>query len=193
MSWKIYGAYRYKGNIQQLVKDLDMIRGWHRETMLNECANTYDGYFTKKGKAELTWNKIHEDLLSAHGEGHQPPKDCIANYMLDTRGSAVVYIRPSGLYVQFYTNRLVEKKIEKHPRFKDWHWQNQCDRPDEVSGKEWAVRERFWKKIFDKQSTPSAVGLIREFSDSRLRHELGQKIMAKLWPEKYKYPNTTRV
>lgn len=187
MSWKIFGAYKYSADINKLVEDLNEIRQWHREFVLEDCARAYDG-LTEKGKAELSWQVVHNDLLSAHEEHHIPIRCSITNMMLDTRGSAVVYVRPEGLYVQFYTSSEVEEKIDKHPRFSDWHWQNSCDKPDEVSNKEWQEREDFWRDLFEKESSPSSIGLIREFSDFRLRHELGQKIMAKLWPDKYKYP-----
>ena len=40
----------------------------------------------------------------------------------------------------------------------EYHYQNQTDKPDEISDEEWAEREEVWEQIFDKYWTPAEAG-----------------------------------
>lgn len=64
----------------------------------------------------------------------------------------------------------------------------QYNKGDELgTDKKRGTRERFWKRVFSKESAPSAVGLVMEFSDWRVEAELGDRICKQLWPDG-KYP-----
>ena len=44
----------------------------------------------------------------------------------------------------------------------EYHYQNQTDKPDEISDEEWFERDEIWNEIFDKYLCPNDAGLIYE-------------------------------
>jgi hypothetical protein len=80
--------------------------------------------------------------------------------------SAVIYILAEKTVVQFFgidkSMKLEIAGFLEMVNGKDYHYQNQTDKPDDVSDEEWAERERFWDAVFDIDPIPANVGFTYE-------------------------------
>lgn len=189
MSWKIYNAFKYKGSWASLLKDIETIKKIHRKESVNDGVAAFASYFTPKGIQEISPLVVYEEVWAVNRIGpHRIPKYPIMSWELDVRGQIVVFVRPSGLYVQFFAHNKAVEWADKNPRFKDWHWQNSTDRPDDVSGREWGERERFWKKLFAGSGVPSEEGFSMELSTWTATNDMIDRIVKELWPKGYKEP-----
>jgi hypothetical protein len=94
---------------------------------------------------------------------------------LDFDCSMVVFYYHKKVYVQFFNfNRKwddVFKELRKIRKIKDWHYQDQADKPDNVSEKTWVERENVWEGIFKEHEadTPAQCGFSVNFNN-RLQH-----------------------
>jgi hypothetical protein len=176
MSTKIYNAYEFKGSIQELFVMLNRIR----QKYWKECYAILDKYSTttiadieKSGIASKRNDKyliMHkpEDLITRHHSILQDVLDSIIdmgyNNPLNLSASCVVYPvdKPKKrILVQFFGIRDVKKLLGKnYELFKDFHYQNQADKPDKISDAEWDMREKIWDKIFGSCGSPAECGLV---------------------------------
>jgi hypothetical protein len=94
---------------------------------------------------------------------------------LDFDCSMMVFYYHKKVYVQFFNFNYwwndIFAELCKSRKIKDWHYQDQSDKPDSLSDKAWAERKAVWEGIFKEQEsdTPSHCGFIVNFSD-RIRH-----------------------
>jgi hypothetical protein len=83
---------------------------------------------------------------------------------LDFDCSMVVFYYHKKVYVQFFNfNRKWDdtfKELRKSRKIKDWHYQNQTDKPDNLSDEYWSAREDVWEGIFKEH-------------EAELRHNAG--------------------
>jgi hypothetical protein len=85
--------------------------------------------------------------------------------------SMVVFYYRKKFYAQFfgfdYWWAGTFKELRKTRKIKDWHYQNQTDKPDNVSDKAWEERENVWEGIFKEQEsdTPAQCGFTVNFID----------------------------
>lgn len=70
----------------------------------------------------------------------------------------------NGVYGQYFGRHdLVNKYWLSNGQVKDFHYQDQTDRPEEISSRDWNFRKKVWDEIFyDYEVTPINVGLISE-------------------------------
>lgn len=64
-----------------------------------------------------------------------------------------VYPHRSKLYVRVYDDFVSYLGgsldfVEEHPRLEDFHYQDQCDRPDDVTAAQWRSRGRVWDAVY---------------------------------------------
>jgi hypothetical protein len=96
---------------------------------------------------------------------------------LDFDCSMVVFYYRKKVYVQFFNFNYwwipVFADLRKTRKIKDYHYQDQTDKPDRLSDEKWNEREDVWEGIFKEQEsdTPSQCGFTVNFMD-RLQHIL---------------------
>jgi hypothetical protein len=67
----------------------------------------------------------------------------------------------------------------------DYHYQNQTDKPDEISWRDWRFREEVWTDIFDDISVlwiPSEAGAVYDIvteDDINISEEIFEKVIEK--------------
>lgn len=87
--------------------------------------------------------------------------------------NAVVYRDPhKGWLVQFFS----ETELSLPKTFRDYHYQNQSDRPPNISEKEWGERKHCWKRVFRDVSVPAEAG----FTFSLLERDDLSRLMARM-------------
>jgi hypothetical protein len=58
------------------------------------------------------------------------------------------------------TMRGVLDFMETHPSLEDFSYWNNCDRPEEVSAREWAIRRGVWNKMLDEWRTYMVIEIV---------------------------------
>ena len=147
MSTKIYNAYKFVGkDIHELVSKLKDMRREHIAAtvyMLRGTIRDFSG--SSMDELSVAYHKladlVREDMKSG------------VNSSFNLTAAAVIYSFEGQLYIQFFG---LDKNVIISPQyFIDFHYQNQVDRPDDITDIEWAERERVW----DSHDIPSKSGL----------------------------------
>lgn len=60
----------------------------------------------------------------------------------------------------------IRRFIENHPMFRDYHYQNQCDKPDDISDEDWSKRESDWEKAIGPDYFPLHHGFAVQLFDA---------------------------
>ena len=193
MSTKIYNAYRFDGNIEELMSILKEIKKEYIELTKNILIGlNYNAIkFTKKRypflESDITIKELKDssfgefilqDIIEKEKQrGEYNP------FNIDA--SVVVYFCESKIYFQFFGlprdyQSLIVKKYKT--KFKDYHYQNSTDQSNYNWKKEdwnkmskerqkeledeWEERYRIWEKILPDWSSPIDHGLLFDFMPS---------------------------
>ena len=147
MSTKIYNAYKWNGSLTDLPKvksRLDKIRERAKAHFMSELGKLLPPNFN----ARVIIEELRRILLLRY------------NNSLNFNSSAVVYIHKNNIYVQFFGLDSIPNFDRWLRGFSDFHYQNQTDRPPEISDEDWAARRKVWDDIFKHNSAPSKVGFV---------------------------------
>lgn len=189
MSTKIYNAFIFNGNTEELMSILKDIKSEYYEFIKNKLTKlNYSKWILEKKRykfleQDYTWQEfkntdfpeyVLEDIISVEnkrGEWHP----------FNIEASAVVYHCENKVYVQFFGfDRDFQKiQLDKYNQFQDYHYQNSTDMSnydwdnepwDTMSDQrkaeleaEWEERCRIWEKIMPDWSIPSECGLVYNF------------------------------
>jgi len=96
-----------------------------------------------------------------------------------------VYPIHNNLTLGFYfiDNRKLEKLFREQTWFIDYHYQNQTDRPENVTAKEWRKRRQDWDKAFTYSDRFCQAGFIMTLHDPAvLWHRPGPKLVMPFVP-----------
>ena len=166
MSTKIYNAYKYNGTITELHKELFRMRLDCRQLIENKLIEI------QHGRMDF-W-----DLSAMMGKGFGG--ESFAK-RIGIDDCAIIYPHEDNLYVQFFNPSDLgdyrSEVMELNGNFKDYHYQNQTDKPDEVSDEDWEERGRVWDEIFEglDNDAPTGAGLrytfITEMGLTLLAHD----------------------
>lgn len=184
MSTKIYNAYEFKGDLDELMSMLGRVkkRVW-TDALVGLVADLDDG-------VKFGWLTYSEALKKAMRSSEyyivEKGLGCVKNMSC----SAVVYPYKKRLFVQFFglprDLKLGSKKLV------DYHYQNQSDRwydfdkraKDKVwyraQAKNYREREKTWEAIFSQSWRPSSAGLVFEFASESDAIELSLKVFERI-------------
>lgn len=104
----------------------------------------------------------------------------------DCNFSVTIFERKNKLYGVFFdqTNKNYKQLFDKDIAV-DYHYQNQTDKPDEISLRDWRFREEVWEDIFDDISVlwiPSEAGVVYDIvteDDINISKEIFEKVIEK--------------
>ena len=155
MSTKIYNGY--------LLPKMDMIK------LLNFCKSTQKSLQKSKNKilaktmAELCCEKLDDAILKQNPKPnsvlslvsreimdrvHNIKKTQSRDPEVDFESSACFFPMSNKTLVLFFSDKKeITSTWEKTAKVKDYHYQNQTDRPNKVSAKDWKQREKDWNKV----------------------------------------------
>ena len=142
MSTKIYNAYKWNSTIENLLEFLKSLQpkvwAWKKEILVGAIRN------------------LEKDLLLDHikNDSYQG-----LNSPFNVLSSSVVYINQGKFYVQFFD---VDSKFLDSKNLKDFHYQNQVDKPEDITDCQWEKRRKIWSEIF-KTGRPSDDGFTYDF------------------------------
>lgn len=206
MSTKIYDAYKFNGDISNLMDILYKIREDHKITIGNKFRDNYEGeleyveiekfldkYYEGRSSEEMQrMHKLNSKIYVYFDEGGK--SKVRENKINEIVGSQ----KTSDIYVQFIgCGPLLKEWCEKEwsKFFIDYHYQNQTDpyyiyeeeyesmSDDKLKEleEEYEERSETWDRIFDKYWTPREAGLCYDLSIGKF--DLTRAILSKRYEE----------
>lgn len=182
MSTKIYNAYRFNGNLNQLesVKReiKQMYHGYILETLLKLKNEPLNRFFKDDGEGASVvyeWENDRDKSLKDLSYGvlnnvlEYHSERCLV-HPLNFSASIVLYIHTNDIYLQFFgldSCESVQKYIQELRNkgiLLDYHYQDQTDKPENVSDIEWQMREEVWNEIFESDSRPFSAGFVNDLA-----------------------------
>lgn len=170
MSTKIYDAFVWRGmgGVEGLLRKLTLMRSNVFKRSVSEAAAT---------KTAETYDLVEymDDIRAAMKSGMYFTEKGNNN----PSSSATIHFYKGQVYVIFFGLKL---KYGRAPfgGLLDFHYQNQTDREDGITDKDWANRRRTWDAIFKKDDRPGHAGLVFEIIDDsdsiRLAYALFDKL-----------------
>jgi hypothetical protein len=169
---------------EYVLSELDGFKDKTGKQLIYEPSN-----LMKFEKEALEWvNLYHESQIS---EWEHPLKDMGAietEYVINAnsrcmeRGipldfdcSMVVFYYHKKVYVRFFNFNYkwddTFKELRKSRKIKDWHYQNQTDKPDNISDESWSEQRSVWEGICKEHEadTPAQCGFSVNFN-TRIFH-----------------------
>ena len=168
MSLKVYNGIKFKSkDMQDIVKSLHNIRKQAIENSIEYAKNNPDDFV-------LTMIDSIDDAFKLNVDDYKINLECQKKVQSSLEKSwrtgndpnflfSVVIIPWDGEYYgcvyddQISANRALLKDIAD-----DFHYQNQTDKPEDISDDDWSEREQIWNDIFDIYFTPGEAGLTYE-------------------------------
>jgi hypothetical protein len=160
MSTKIYCAWEWKAGLPKLIETLRYIHNEYFDFCVRHFLSTKTLPFDTGG---LAMKEARKSIVEACLEGYRLEP-------LNFTAGAVVYFHGKRIFVQLFGLDDINnsgftkwKIIKKHAV--DYHYQNQIDRPKQITAREWNNRAKVWKSIFNSTYTPAMAGLTFSFFD----------------------------
>jgi hypothetical protein len=187
MSTKLYTGIKFKSNkLSTVIRQLNGLKEEAKENVMKTfrregehwnfiaLVNLYENAIKNGKKVENKW-----DLMR------------ILNDELRKRNSefwfefgVTIFERKNKLYGVYYDlTHNNYKMLFNRDIAVDYHYQDQTDKPDEVSNKNWNFREKVWKDIFDDISClwmPKEAGVVYEIicaDDIELTNEIFDEVV----------------
>jgi hypothetical protein len=168
MSTKIYNAYKYTGkNIESLFRELQNFKKKYVEWKYG-CVLFYlmDNCYREGLKIEAVegWQII--ELMKKYTD--------IGGWdVLNMQASVMVYPYKGDLYIQFFG---VDRLDSKFKNKKDFHYQDQTDKPSIITEKQWENRSKTWDKILGATHTPIDSGLSLSLDTFNIRLDIASRV-----------------
>lgn len=185
MSTKIYDAYKINcsNDINTIMGIVNEIRAKAQKAFIKDVTEVLATRYwhhrdTVKyfGEEILTSGKITDEWeLRSLRDVMRKPDDAryamfcdesslkhIAKDLPYTRLEAKLMIIPCDdmVLAMFFGDYRYQTYITRHPLFEDFHYQDQTDRPDNISKKKWKIREEIWDKAIGPDYIPKNHGFL---------------------------------
>jgi hypothetical protein len=152
-----------------IYKDGSHLMGWEQAALRN--INPYREPKLPEWERPLKEMDVLETEMVIKADSRRMEK----GLPLDFDMAMVIFYYQKKVYVQFfgfnYWWQDTFKELRNAQKIKDWHYQNQTDKPDNVSDELWNKRENVWEGIFKEHGSevPAHCGFSVDFID-RLQH-----------------------
>lgn len=172
MSTKIYNAYRFRGNLQTLLGELQKLQSTFQDLVVEEFLRQIPS------GTKIPFGILRRELTKMAGSGLRfSPLDLDPTQVVMENPQCEVVLYPHRpLLVQFFgVPSWLPIRMEG---LEDFHYQNCSDRPREVSRAAWAHRKKVWDRILQDR-TPAQSGFTFPLVDLK-DSGLALKITARL-------------
>lgn len=198
MSTKIFNAFKFSSNLDELISILKEIKELYNQICLDKIISLFKSYnyeFEKERypflESGITVGELKNDGMSNFilSDIFEHEYKINEHHPLNINASVVVYSFENKIYVQFFGlyERELKYLIKKYEKlFEDYHYQDSTDMsnydwdkekienmsPEKVKELEedWKERKRIWDNILPYYSAPSECGL--SFDVSPNGHDL---------------------
>lgn len=136
MSTKIYNAFKYTGRRADLISFLVKVRQ-------EVYQYTLDVYRRNRTSADVDYNAVYEAFYD---------NTIKADGFFNISGCVMVYYYKRSILLHFFLppvvpDEFIEDKFGNV--LVDYHYQNQSDKPDNISSADWNMRRRVWNHILN--------------------------------------------
>lgn len=190
MSTKIYDAYKFDKNysIKELMDKLSSLKPAIKEVFYKDIKNQimdcfleyYDAvkYLTPEEYDKLTSRVTNQTTLNNYRLAEQGKWDVLLmNIQMQkinefkknndlTTAEIVIIPTENDLLCMLFGDTEIMNIITSNLPLSDYHYQNQFDKPDDISDEEWLKRESDWYDAIGPDYVPSNHGFIYNFFDS---------------------------
>lgn len=165
MSTKIYNAYIYDGNMESLLPHLlDLkLRVWKAaEEHLKIWLET-------DGLKDLRNHNIRLKMLEASSRKTYDPYNMDSSMVVIPHPDTSKNLSLAVFFGVSYTNPQGKNSTEEDifgdlaSKFKDYHYQNQSDKPEEITDEEWDERKEVWDEVLKESDFFADVGYAYSF------------------------------
>lgn len=174
MSTKIYNAYRSRLKIRGVFKQLCKIREQFKDykiAAVGSDSSAREFLAVKENGFWKWWDKIKTESIGDRNEE------------MNLRASAVVYFYGAEIYIGFFgLPRVMNDAIERAKWLEDFHYQNSCDGPEDISPEEWRHRRNTWDAIMPT-GVPSESGFTFPFNTPTVEYDVVKKVYEYLRPQ----------
>lgn len=169
MSTKIYNAFKIKrksqlwavlrdiqtqalANVKQRIWDTY----WNEMIRINPEGEEYQEVIRKKEHLfDKDWAVRLEVVRERYSKGVKENATAHERSNFDIDVSLVVHQHESGYYLRAFCDQVsclggALNFLYKHPQLVDFHYQNQTDRPENITARQWNQRRKVWDDIFGK-------------------------------------------
>lgn len=151
MSTKIYNAFKFKGTHEELIPFLVKIR----KDVIQELVETYKNYHLDEFDTVALMRKIESSI-----------DKCEDSFNIES--NVCVFHHNGQIYLQFFFPSDLGRYLGQGQKIidmwadniEDFHYQDQVDKPDEISEDDWDHRKEVWNEIFNIDCRPGYAGLI---------------------------------
>lgn len=170
MSTKIYNGFKFKNPNpfvirKQLIVFQKHIRDITRRIYANLQAQHVsaifdDTYHKRRDYSPNILNESHGEMIKYLKEfnDHESPFQCQIG---------IYPISSNKTLGQFFCLHHYEEHIRQAPWFIEYHYQNQCDKPEEISARQWSQRQKDWNVVFDESWIPTSAGFFINLQNPR--------------------------
>jgi len=203
MSTKIYNAYLFGGTLREVFDLKERLQKAYKIDVINRLnalrdypiasisafgnnarATRYLEAYKDKTLKDVPYFYLYDILREICERSFHEPLNFDASIVLYQHEDQII-LQFFGLDAAFVECVGIIQKLVIGGKLVDFHYQNQTDRPDEITADEWLRREKAWNEIFDFSSKPSIAGF-----SVRLRNMLFEILFA--WNEQKKNKETIR-
>lgn len=170
MSTKIYNGYRVNiSKVEDLITFCQKAKTALRKARDKEIAK----YFVSKRLYSLDRQAVrpeyqklsYRDICKKLEEAKLENNKGVRNFEIEMTASAVFIPRGRAFLVYFCCdNQEMTKAWQALEEVEDYHYQDQCDRPEELTSREWNKRKKDWDEALGPDWVPANHGLTFEFS-----------------------------
>ncbi len=150
MSTKIYDAYKFIGAGVKEPTVYDVYKFLHPIKL--EIIKFYRGESSKE--EIIAAHKDYYQTRIRHGKAGAEKTDFWQVYggsgYTNVCESCMIFPHRTGTYLKFFLGvnfRTISNRMEKSKKLLDFHYQDQADRPDELTAKQWKARQKIWEEL----------------------------------------------
>lgn len=191
MSTKIYNGYYSEKNITELLIMFgDIKKNFEKLKELSYLKYVAHKSIFKYDHESIVLNQpisLKDIKKDVHDKALGKIKDVVRQGMrepdVDFEVTCAVYPMRGKTLILFYAeNKEMTNFWENLEDIHDYHYQNSCDKPDDISNVEWNRRRKNWDKVFNP--TPSKTCYTYTFSSVDLPYYIDNDKLNKVIPSK---------
>lgn len=168
MSTKIYNAYKTTLNICELLDKFKSLGIKAKRLQEELYLKSLYRRVVLTGDAEIVLYKKEYDYRKElfnknHADWEELQTSQYRNLYIDFSLSCSVFPLKDKILLKFYGENSMLKLIDDEIYLIDYHYQNQCDKPEEISDDDWDERRKFWDSVLGNER-PCDVSFTFEFT-----------------------------
>lgn len=116
-----------------------------------------------EGSLKTAWGTLYCNILYKIADNSRQSYPC-SGYNFYCK--LLLFPLEDKILAMYFGTPEIRRFIENHPMFRDYHYQNQTDKPDDISDEDWSRRESDWEKAIGPDYFPLHHGFAVQLFDT---------------------------